>query len=314
MAEGRIRMLAGLLALAVAIFLLWGLRAPYGFILTLRAEKLAALLLVGAATGAATVIFQTVAANRLLTPGIVGFDALFVFIQTMLVIGLGGAGFLMLAAMPKFLIEAACLMGAAMALFGILFRKGAGDVVRMILTGVILGVLLRGLAGFAQRLLDPSEYAVLQQASIASFNAVRTDQLGIAALVLAGALVAAWRLAPALDLAALGRDKARTLGLGHDRLVMAALAVVAALVSVATALVGPVIFLGLLAASLAHAAVPSHRHALLIPAAALIGAAILVAGQAVFERILGLQSSLGIVVEFAGGLVFLALVLRRRAA
>ena len=314
MAEGRIRMLAGLLALAVAIFLLWGLRAPYGFILTLRAEKLAALVLVGAATGAATVIFQTVAANRLLTPGIVGFDALFVFIQTMLVIGLGGAGFLMLAAMPKFLIEAACLMGAAMALFGILFRKGAGDVVRMILTGVILGVLLRGLAGFAQRLLDPSEYAVLQQASIASFNAVRTDQLGIAALVLAGALVAAWRLAPALDLAALGRDKARTLGLGHDRLVMAALAVVAALVSVATALVGPVIFLGLLAASLAHAAVPSHRHALLIPAAALIGAAILVAGQAVFERILGLQSSLGIVVEFAGGLVFLALVLRRRAA
>lgn len=314
MAEGRVRMLAGLLALAVAIFLLWGLRAPYGFILTLRAERLAALVLVGAATGAATVIFQTVAANRLLTPGIVGFDALFVFIQTMLVIGLGGAGFLMLAAMPKFLIEAACLMGAAMALFGILFRKGAGDVVRMILTGVILGVLLRGLAGFAQRLLDPSEYAVLQQASIASFNAVRTDQLGIAALVLAGALVAAWRLAPALDLAALGRDKARTLGLGHDRLVMAALAVVAALVSVATALVGPVIFLGLLAASLAHAAVPSHRHALLIPAAALIGAAILVAGQAVFERILGLQSSLGIVVEFAGGLVFLALVLRRRAA
>ena len=69
--------LGGLLVLAVALFLLWGLRAPVAFILSLRSEKLAALVLVGAATGAATVIFQTIAANRLLTPGIVGFDALF---------------------------------------------------------------------------------------------------------------------------------------------------------------------------------------------------------------------------------------------
>ncbi|MDF0602552.1 iron chelate uptake ABC transporter family permease subunit [Psychromarinibacter sp. C21-152] len=314
MADRRLLALGGLLALVTALFLLWGVRAPYGFILSLRAEKLFALILVGAATGAATVIFQTVAANRLLTPGIVGFDALFVFIQTGLVMALGGIGFSALPAMPKFLAEAACLTAAAMALFGTLFRKGAEDIIRMILTGVILGVLLRGLAGFAQRLLEPSEFAVVQQASIASFNTVDDGQAGIAAAVLTLALLAAWRMAPALDAAALGRTKARTLGLDHNRLVLAALGIVALLVSVSTALVGPVTFLGLLAASLAHAALRAHRHAVLIPAAALIGAAILVAGQTVFERVLGLQSALAIVVEFAGGLLFLALVLRRQPA
>ncbi|MDD7973063.1 iron chelate uptake ABC transporter family permease subunit [Roseinatronobacter alkalisoli] len=312
MAERRLVALSlGLLGLC-ALFLFWNLRAPMGFILGLRAEKLAALVLVGAATGAATVIFQTIAANRLLTPGIVGFDALFVFTQTILVLGLGGAGYVALADTAKFLVEASLLMGAAMALFGILFRKGAEDIIRMILTGVILGVLLRGLAGFAQRLLDPSEFAVVQQASIASFNAVNPDLLGIAALALVCGLGAALWLAPGLDVAALGRVQARVLGLNHDRLVFTALGVVAALVAVSTALVGPVTFLGLLAASFAHALLRDHRHIVLIPAAALMGAAILVAGQAVFERLLGLQSALAVIVEFAGGLLFLALVLKRR--
>ncbi len=312
MAERRLIFLGGLLLAAMAVFLLWNLRAPYGFILSLRAEKLTALILVGAAAGTSTVIFQTIAANRLLTPGIVGFDALFVFLQTFLVLTLGGAGYIALPVLPKFLIETACLTGAALALFGILFRKGADDMIRMILTGVILGVLLRGLAGFVQRLLDPSEFAVVQQAAIASFNTIDGDKLSIGAVVLILSMIAAWRLSPDLDVAALGRTKARTLGLGHDRLVLTGLGVVAALVSVSTALVGPMAFLGLLAASLAHAALPTHRHAVLIPAAGLIGAAILVAGQAVFERLLGLQSALAIVVEFAGGLLFLALVLRRR--
>ncbi|WP_439562899.1 iron chelate uptake ABC transporter family permease subunit [Roseinatronobacter sp.] len=310
----RLRMaaLAATLCLLCAFFLLWNLRAPMGFILELRAEKLAALVLVGAATGAATVLFQTIATNRLLTPGIVGFDALFIFTQTLLVLLLGGAGYVALDNMAKFLVETALLAGAAMALFGVLFRKGAEDIIRMILTGVILGVLLRGLAGFAQRLLDPSEFAVVQQASIASFNTVDPGLLGIAALALGAGLAGALRLAPRLDVAALGRVQARVLGLNHDRLVLLSLGVVALLVAVSTALVGPITFLGLLAASFAHALLRDHRHIVLIPAAAMMGAAILLAGQTIFERLMGLQSALAIIVEFAGGLLFLALVLKGR--
>ena len=311
MAERRVFLLAGLLGLICALFLLWNLRGPTGFILGLRGTKLAALVIVGAAVGASTVLFQTVAANRLLTPGIVGFDALFVFIQTALVLVLGGVGYAGLPPLAQFGAETAILTVAAVALFGLLLRKGAGDLLRMILTGVILGVLLRGLAGLVQRLLDPSEFAIVQQASFATFGAVDRTQLLIAGVLLAACLVAAMRLARPLDLAALGRSTALPLGLDHDRLVFATLAIIALMVASATALVGPVTFLGLLAASLAHAIVPTYRHALLIPAAAVIGAAILVAGQFVFERLLGLQSTLTVIVEFLGGLLFLYLVLRR---
>lgn len=301
------------LGLASGLYLLWGLRSPYGFILSLRGTRLAALLLVGAAVGAATVIFQTVTANRLLTPGIVGFDALFILIQTLLVLVFGGIGFATLPALPKFLAETALLSFCAIALFRFSLRKSAGDMTRMALTGVIFGILFRGLSSFAQRLLDPSEFAIVQAASFASFTAPDPVQLAIAAPVFLLALAAALRLAAALDVAALGRDRARALGLDHDRLMMIALGLVAALIATATAVAGPMTFLGLIAAAIAAALLDNHRHQALLPMAAMLGALILVLGQTLFERLLGLNSTLAVVVEFAGGLVFLFLVLRRRA-
>lgn len=311
MAERRLLGLTAALALATVLFLAWHLRAPMGLILSLRAEKLVALILVGSAVGAATVLFQTAAGNRLITPGIVGFDALFVFLQTSLVITLGGVGFSTLPVLPKFLIETACLGLAATALFATLLRRGADDILRTILTGVIIGVLLRGLSGFAQRILEPSEYAVVQQASVASFGSVDGSLLWIAGVALALAMGVAWRMAGQLDVAALGRTKALTLGLAYDRTIVLALSLVSVMVAVSTALVGPVTFLGLLSASLAYRVADTHRHAVLIPASALIGATILVGGQFVFERALGYQSAMSVVVEFAGGLLFLALVLRK---
>ncbi|WP_127108541.1 iron chelate uptake ABC transporter family permease subunit [Pararhodobacter zhoushanensis] len=314
MAGNRLIALAlGLLALC-ALLLLWQLRAPYGFILELRGVKLAALVMVGAATGAATIVFQTLVGNRLLTPGIVGFDALYLFLQALLVFTLGASVLASIPAGLSFLAETAVMMGAAMLLFGLFLRKGSDDLIKLVLTAVILGVLLRGLESLVLRLLDPSEFAVVQQAGVASFGAVEAVQLLPAGLALSLALAASLWLAPALDLAALGRTAARSLGLRHDRLVMQGLALVAVLVSVSTALVGPVTFLGLLAASLARALIPSARHSVLIPASALMGAAILVLGQFVFERLLGQQAALSVVIEFVGGLVFLALVLRRRTA
>lgn len=299
------------LGLLCAGFLGWQLRAPYGVILELRGTKLAALICVGAATGAATVLFQTIAMNRLLTPGIVGFDALFVLMQTLLVATLGGVGLAQIPGMLRFGLETLVLVGAATMLFGLLLRQSAADVTRMILTGVILGVMLRGLVSMVQRLLDPAEFAVVQQAMFASFGRVDPGQLSVAALCLLSALAISLRMAPALDVAGLGRGAARGLGLDHDRVVIVTLMLIALMVSVSTALVGPITFLGLLAASLARQMVNTHRHAVLIPAAAVIGAIILVGGQFVFERLLRQQSALAVVVEFLGGLLFLALVLRK---
>lgn len=305
-------LIALVLLAASAAYLLWGIGGNWRFVLGLRAGKLAGMLVVGASIAVATILFQTVSQNRILTPSIMGFDALYVLLQTALVAGLGVTGFAMLPAGAKFAAEALVMIAAAMALFGLLLGRGAQDIARMILTGVILGILFRSLAGFLARVMDPNAFAVVQAESFANFSRVDLALLPWAAGAAALAVGAALWLAPRLDVMALGRPVAVSLGLRYEAMTLAALALVAVLVSVSTALVGPVTFFGLLVSALAHSLIASARHALLLPAAALLGGAILVIGQLVFERVLGLQSALSVVVELLGGLFFLWLLLKGR--
>ncbi|MCZ0963362.1 iron chelate uptake ABC transporter family permease subunit [Paracoccus benzoatiresistens] len=316
MARSARPLIAALLALLAAVSLVWMVQGIGGgnrsFILQLRGTKLAGLVLVGAAVGTATVLFQTVAANRVLTPSIMGFDALYVLLQTALVAGLGMAGFAGLPAGAKFLAEVAAMSVLSAALFGTLLGRGARDIPRTILTGVILGVLFRSLSTFLARVMDPNAFAVVQSVSVASFGSIDAALLPMAGLIMAACLGVAMRLSARLDVLALGRDAALSLGLPFDRLVLATLGLVGMLVAVSTALVGPVAFFGLLVAGLAHRLSPSSRHEVLLPVAGLIGALFLVAGQTLFERLMGQTGTLSVVVEFAGGLFFLFLLLKGR--
>ncbi|MBP1806350.1 iron chelate uptake ABC transporter family permease subunit [Rubellimicrobium aerolatum] len=313
MPDKRLATLLVLLLALCAAFLTLGARGDWGFVLAWRGTRLAALLVVGAAIATATVLFQTVSGNRILTPSVMGFDALFVLLQTGLVFALGGVGAAALPALLRFGLEFGLLMGAALLLFGTLLGSARQDLHRMVLTGLILGVLFRSLSGFLQRLIDPNDFVVAQASSFASFGAIDSQLLALAAFLSAAAGLGAWRMRHRLDVLALGRDPAIGLGLDHARSVLLVLVLVAALVSASTALVGPVTFFGLLVTALADRLMRTHRHALLLPAAALIAGIALVGGQLVVERLLGLTATLGVVVEFLGGLAFLVLVLRERA-
>lgn len=300
------------LAVVSTAYLLWGIGGDWRFVLGLRSGRLAGMVVVGASIAVATILFQTVSQNRILTPAIMGFDALYVLLQTALVAGLGVIGFAILPAGAKFAGEVAVMVVAAMALFGLLLGRGPRDITRMILTGVILGILFRSLSGFLARLMDPNAFAIVQSESFASFSRLDTALLPWAAAAAALAIAAAFHLSARLDVMALGRPVAVSLGLRYEAMTFASLALVAVLVSVSTALVGPVTFFGLIVAGLAHGILATVRHTLLLPGAAMIGATILVAGQLVFERVLGLQAALSVVVEFLGGLFFLWLLLKGR--
>ena len=302
-----------LLMAGTAYLLVPGLGPKWEFVLSLRVTRLAGLMVVGVAIAVATVLFQTVSRNRILTPQIMGFDALFIMVQTLLVAALGPIGFATLPAAPKFAVEVLMLVLASLLLFGTLLGSGARDIPRMILTGVILGVLFRSIAGFVARFLDPNAFFLVQAESAASFSRVDAALLPWAAGITTLAAAAALWLGPRLDVLALGRTPAVSLGLRHEGLVFLTLALVAVLVAVSTALVGPLAFLGLIVAALARPLAGTDRHRPLLWVAMLLSALMLVAGQWLFERVLGQQSALPAVVEFSGGLVFLGLLLKGRA-
>ncbi|SLN32379.1 Hemin transport system permease protein HmuU [Roseivivax jejudonensis] len=301
-----------LCALACGLFLTLGARGDWSFVLAFRGQKLVALLVVATAVALSTVAFQTVTGNRILTPSIMGFDALYLLIQTGLVFGLGGVGVAMLGAIPRFMMETTLMLGAALALFAALMRR-SDDLGRLVLTGIIFGILFRSLTSLINRLIDPSEFAVVQAASFARFNAVEADILWIAAGATSLATALLWTRHDRLDVVALGRETAIGLGVDHDREARRTMGLVAVLVSVSTALVGPVVFFGLLVSALVHAVAGTWRHAVLLPLAALVSSTILVGGQTIFERVLSLQTSVSVVIEGIGGVVFLLLVLKGHA-
>ena len=305
------RRILGLALVAVACmvaFLAIGLRGDIAFVLQLRAVKLAALVQVGVAIALSTVVFQTVTGNRILTPSIMGLDALYLFGQMLMVFLLGGVGYATLDAQLKFAAEILLLMALACALLLPMLRRRL-DMGLMLLAGVVCGVLFRSLQALLARLIDPNEFAVAQSASFASFNAVRTDLLAFAALVTLAAVIVVWRARHVLDIVALGADAATGLGIHWQRTVTGLLVLVAALVAVSTALVGPVSFFGLLVAALAERITGTVRHVTLLPAAALTGIIVLVGGQALFQHGLGAGATLGVVIEFVGGIVFLLMLL-----
>jgi iron complex transport system permease protein len=309
MIDRRFVILALLALASVVAFMTIGLRGNLGFVLGLRAIRLAALVEVAVAISVSTVLFQTITANRILTPSIMGIDALYLFAQIMLVFLFGGLAYATLDAGWKFAVEIAALMALSCALILPMLRSGL-DMGLMLLAGVVLGVLFRSLHSLIARVIDPNDFAVVQGMSYVNFNDVNADLLAIASLLTLVSLVFIWQARHILDVVALGRDPAIGLGIDWTRMQVTCLLLVSVLVAVSTALVGPVAFLGLLIVALAERIVRARRHGLLIPAAALLGIIVLVGGQTLFQHALGNSSTLGVVVEFAGGLVFLVLLWR----
>lgn len=304
----------GLLALAAALCLLLfmtiGVKGHWDFVLPLRARKLASLLLVAYAIGMATLLFQTATGNRILTPAIMGFDALYVLIQSSLIFMLGSQQLLHANAQTLFIAQVIVMVAASGLLYRLMFTSGRHSLHQLVLTGVVLGLLFRSLSSFIQRVINPSEYAFIQDRFFASFNNPDETLLLLSCLLILITSVWGMRSLHAYDVLTLGRDTAINLGVDHKRMVSRILVIVAVLTSVATALVGPVTFFGLLVSHLAYTLVRSYRHALLLPAAFLIGVICLVGGQVVLEQLFSFDTNLRVVVDFLGGLTLILLLVR----
>ena len=307
MSDRRLILLTAIALLAVLAFMTVGLRGNIAFALQLRGLKLLALVQVAVSISLSTILFQTVTANRILTPSIMGLDALYLFGQTALVFSLGGIGYISLNGGMKFGAEVLLMIVLATLLLWPLLRSRM-DMNLVLLMGVTLGLLFRSLSILLSRMLDPNAFAVVQTASFANFNTLRPDLTILATIATLGAAILCWRARHVLDIIGLGRETAIGLGVNWAKAAVSLLLLVALFVAVSTALVGPVAFFGLLVAALAERLMRTQRHTLLLPTATLIAIIILVGGQAMLQHGLGGASTLGVVIEFVGGLVFLLLL------
>lgn len=309
--SNRLIALVVMTVVAIVAFMTVGVEADWAFVLEHRGTKVLTMLAVACALGMSTVVFQTVTHNTILTPAVMGLDALYLFLQAVLVLVLGSVGVVGLGVVPKFGLEIVLMVVLSVAMMRWLFTGHASSLHLMLLVGMVLGILFRSMTSFAMRMIDPNEFAALQDRMFANFNTIHTQLLWPSLVLLVLGVAYFWRQRHVLDVLALGRDAAVNLGIDYQPQVLRLLVVMCAMVAISTALVGPVTFFGLLVANMAYQWMGTRRHQWVLPAAVLWGGILLLGGQVVLERVLGFNAALSVVVEFVGGLVFIWLLLRK---
>ena len=300
----------GVLVASSALFLTLGV-SDWGFALPLRGTKLLALMTVGFAIGTSTLLFQTLTHNPILTPALLGFDALYVLIKSLMVFFLGVASLSSIPRLAQFALEVGLMLGLSLMLFRLLFTKHSQDLTRLILVGVVFGVLFRSLSSLVARMISPDEFVTIQSASYAQFNTINTQVLGISMLICAATAVVMYRLRHQCDILLLGKYPAINLGINYQKLTLLLLGLIALLVAVSTAMVGPVTFFGLLVCALTNQLSSSMHHGKRLALVSVLAMSCLVFGQLLFEYVLKMAGVLEVVIELFGGVMFLWLVFRQ---
>ncbi|MFF2459369.1 iron chelate uptake ABC transporter family permease subunit [Peribacillus simplex] len=307
--KSRIIILAVLAAALTAGYIFWDLGPNWDYALPRRVIKIIAIIVVGCAIAFSTVIFQTVTNNKILTPSILGLDSMYMLIQTGVIFIFGSTHIMIMNKNLNFLITLAAMLIFSSLLFKFMFKKNR-NIYFLLLIGIIFGTLFGSMSSFMQVLIDPNEFQIIQNKMFASFNNVNTDLLTLAIILMIAAMVYFMRFLKYLDVMSLGRDQAINLGVDYDFVTKRVLIVVTVLISISTALIGPITFLGLLVANVAYQFIKSYQHKHIIPGAMLISVIALVGGQFIVERIFTFTTTLSVIINFVGGVYFIYLLLK----
>ena len=303
-------LLAGISLLLIFAFLFIDLGGAWTYILEKRSLKVVAIIITGLSIAIATVLFQTITQNKILTPNIMGLDALYLFIYTVVVFLFGSTTVTMFDRNLQFIIVVLIMLLFSGLLYRFLFTGTLKNVYFLLLIGFIAGTFFDSLATFMQVLIDPNEFQVVQDKMFASFNNINTDILLLAVILVVLVLLYMYRYARYFDVLALGRDMAVNLGVPFESVVKRLLMMIAILISVATALVGPITFLGLIVANLSYEFMKTYKHVYLITGAVFFSFIALIGGQLLVERVFTFSTTISVIINFFGGIYFIYLLLR----
>lgn len=265
----------------------------FAYAMRIRTPKLIAMLITAFAIGSASIVFQSTINNTIVTPCLLGMDQLYSLIHTAVFFVAGSGSFLAVNANAAFAVDLAIMGAVATVIYSYLFRKTNHNVLYVLLIGTVLTSFFSSIQTTLTRVMDPNEYDTLL-----------TDLVAFA-----------FRKELALlDVLTLGKDQAINLGVDYDRCIRRLLLGVTLYIATATAMVGPLAFLGLIIANLSRQFLRTYRHSQLITGSVLFGMAVLIGGQLLVERVFVYSIPVSVFITVGGGVYFLYLLLTQRKA
>lgn len=301
----------GIISTLIAlVYIFYDLSGNISYILPRRVMKIVAIIITGGAIALSTTIFMTITNNRILTPSVMGLDSLYLLIQTVIIFVFGSRSLVMMSSHLNYIISIGLMVLFSLLLFHFLFKGEQQNIYVLLLVGIILGTFFGSFTSFMQVLIDPNEFMVAQDRMFASINNVNNDLIYVSIIIIIFVLIYFIRFYKYLDVLSLGKDPAINLGVPYDHAVKHLLIIVVILISVATALVGPITFLGLIVVNVAYEFLKTYRHLYIILGAIFIGIIALIGGQFVVEKVFTFQTTVGVLINFFGGIYFIYLLIK----
>lgn len=312
----KLTVLAIIVVVCILLYLLLGLNFEkmkfVKYSLDIRIPKLLAMLIAAFAIGAASVVFQTINGNRIITPCLLGIDTLYTLTHTGIVFIVGVGSVFFTNKNLSFAVDLVVMGLITMIVYGYFFKKTKHNVLYILLIGTVLTSLFGSIQSTLVMVMDPNEYETLLTTLVASFSNINSEIMIFSAVLLVVIVAVLWRDIRVLDVMTLGKAQAINLGVDYDRSVRRLLLGTTLYIAVATAMVGPLSFLGLIVANLAREFLRTFRHTQLILASTLFGMLVLIGGQVIVERAFHSAVPVSVFISLIGGAYFLFLLLRKK--
>lgn len=305
-----------LVALAGAAYMLVGVNFEnqklFAYAMKIRTPKLIVMLITAFAIGGASIVFQSIINNTIVTPCLLGMNSLYTLIHTAIVFFAGSGSLLARNANAAFAADLLLMGVVATVVYSYLFKKTRHNVLYVLLIGTVLSSFFSSIQTTLTRVMDPNEYDSLLSTLVASFSNINSEIILFSVVVLAVVIFVLRKDLALLNVITLGKDQAVNLGVDYDRTIRRLLLGVTLCIAVATAMVGPISFLGLIIANLSRQLLKTFRHGQLILGSALFGMIVLVGGQLIVEQVFTYAIPVSVFITVGGGIYFLYLLLTNR--
>lgn len=282
----------------------------FEFTMKIRTPRTLSMIIAAFCIGVASIIFQTIINNRIVTPCLLGMNSLYILIHTSIAFIFGTSSLVATNKNISFILDIVVMGIVATIIYGAMFRKTKYNILYILLSGTVLATLFTSISNSMTRIMDPNEYDTLLTKLVAGFDHVNSEILVGSILLIVLTMVVFYKDIKILDVLSLGKNQSINLGVNYDRSVSRLLIAVIFFITIATALVGPISFLGLITANLSREIFKTHKHSYLMLGSFLVGVIILLFGQIMIEHVLGFGVLISAFIQVLGGGYFLYLILR----
>ncbi len=284
----------------------------FEYAMYIRTPKLVGAIIAAFCIGTASIVFQSIINNRIVTPCLLGMNALYILIHTGIAFIFGVTSDFSANKNIAFIIDVVIMSVVATSLYGFLFRKTKYNILYVLLSGTIMATLFTSMSNTLIRTMDPNEYDALLTSLVAGFSHVNADIIYLSLALIAGIIWLLRKEILLLDVITLGKNQAINLGVDYDKTISKLLVGVTVFITIATAMVGPISFLGLIVANVSREFIKTYKHIYLMLASFFVGVVVLLAGQILIEHVFQFSTVISVFINLFGGVYFLYLILKNK--